>query len=85
MLKNPVACHTRTNLAVRVHTLPVCPNCSVLKKSLVEHGVSFKEHDLDSPQSHGQRVHRTTADNAPDLLFLRSRSRPLLSADSDVR
>src|SRR5665647_2716954 len=64
-----MACHTRTNLAVRVHTLPVCPNCSVLKKSLVEHGVSFKEHDLDSPQSHGQRVHRTTADNAPDLLF----------------
>ena len=40
-----------TNLAVSVYTLPVCPNCTVLKKSLVEHGVSFEEHDLDSPQS----------------------------------
>jgi len=39
------------NLAVRVYTLPVCPNCTILKKSLVEHGVSFEEHDLDSPQS----------------------------------
>jgi glutaredoxin len=39
------------NQAVRVYTLPVCPNCSVLKKSLVEHGVSFEEHDLDSPKS----------------------------------
>jgi glutaredoxin len=42
---------SETNLAVRVYTLPVCPNCSVLKKSLVEHGISFEEHDLDSPQS----------------------------------
>jgi len=42
---------SETNLAVRVYTLPVCPNCTVLKKSLVEHGVSFEEHDLDSPQS----------------------------------
>lgn len=36
---------------VNVYTLPVCPNCSVLKKSLIEHGISFEEHDLDSPQS----------------------------------
>jgi len=42
---------SETNLAVRVYTLPVCPNCTILKKSLVEHGVSFEEHDLDSPQS----------------------------------
>ena len=42
---------SETNLAVRVYTLPVCPNCAVLKKSLMEHGVSFEEHDLDSPQS----------------------------------
>ncbi|MGA7075158.1 MAG: glutaredoxin domain-containing protein [Halobacteriota archaeon] len=42
---------SETNLAVRVYTLPVCPNCAVLKKSLVEHGVTFEEHDLDSPQS----------------------------------
>jgi glutaredoxin len=42
---------SETNLAVRVYTLPVCPNCTVLKKSLVEHGISFEEHDLDSPQS----------------------------------
>jgi glutaredoxin len=39
------------NQAVCVYTLPVCPNCTVLKKSLVEHGVSFEEHDLDSPLS----------------------------------
>ncbi|MEI7827571.1 MAG: glutaredoxin [Euryarchaeota archaeon] len=42
---------SETNLAVRMYTLPVCPNCAVLKKSLVEHGISFEEHDLDSPQS----------------------------------
>ena len=42
---------SETNPAVRVYTLPVCPNCAVLKKSLMEHGVSFEEHDLDSPQS----------------------------------
>jgi glutaredoxin len=42
---------SETNLAVRVYTLPICPNCTVLKKSLVENGVSFEEHDLDSPQS----------------------------------
>jgi len=42
---------SETNPEVRVYTLPVCPNCTVLKKSLVENGVSFEEHDLDSPQS----------------------------------
>jgi glutaredoxin len=42
---------SEANLAVRVYTLPVCPNCTVLKKALVEHGISFEEHDLDSPQS----------------------------------
>jgi glutaredoxin len=40
-----------TKQTVNVYTLPVCPNCTVLKKSLVEHGISFEEHDLDSPQS----------------------------------
>jgi glutaredoxin len=39
------------NQAVNVYTLPVCPNCSVLKKSLIEHGISFEEHELDSPKS----------------------------------
>ena len=42
---------SEANETVRVYTLPVCPNCTVLKKSLVEHGISFEEHDLDSPQS----------------------------------
>ena len=36
---------------VNVYTLPVCPNCSVLKQSLMKHGISFEEHDLESPQS----------------------------------
>ena len=42
---------SETKQTVNVYTLPVCPNCSVLKKSLMEHGISFEEHDLDSPQS----------------------------------
>jgi glutaredoxin len=42
---------SEANLAVRVYTLPVCPNCTVLKTALVAHGISFEEHDLDSPQS----------------------------------
>jgi glutaredoxin len=39
------------NQAVNVYTLPVCPNCSVLKKSLMEYGIAFEEHELDSPKS----------------------------------
>jgi glutaredoxin len=42
---------SETKGTVNVYTLPVCPNCTVLKKSLVEHGISFEEYDLDSPQS----------------------------------
>jgi glutaredoxin len=42
---------SETKQTVNVYTLPVCPNCSVLKKSLMEHGISFEEHDLDSPKS----------------------------------
>ena len=42
---------SETKQTVNVYTLPVCPNCSVLKRSLMEHGISFEEHDLDSPQS----------------------------------
>jgi glutaredoxin len=42
---------SEANVTVRVYTLPVCPNCTILKKSLLEHGISFEEHDLDSPQS----------------------------------
>jgi glutaredoxin len=42
---------SETKQTVNVYTLPVCPNCSVLKQSLMEHGISFEEHDLDSPQS----------------------------------
>ena len=42
---------SETKQTVNVYTLPVCPNCTVLKKSLLEHGISFEEHDMDSPQS----------------------------------
>jgi glutaredoxin len=40
-----------TKQPVNVYTLPVCPNCSALKKSLMEHGIAFEEHDMESPQS----------------------------------
>jgi len=33
---------SETKQTVNVYTLPVCPNCSVLKKSLMEHGISFR-------------------------------------------
>jgi glutaredoxin len=49
--ENDTAMTTETKQTVNVFTLPVCPNCSVLKKALMEHGISFEEHDLDSPQS----------------------------------
>jgi len=42
---------TETKQTITLYTLPVCPNCSVLKRSLIEHGIPFEEHDLDSPDS----------------------------------
>jgi glutaredoxin len=36
---------------VIIYTLPVCPNCHVLRQSLKEHNVKFDECDLDSPKS----------------------------------
>jgi len=47
---------SETKQTVNVYTLPVCPNCSVLKQSLMEHGISFEEHDLDR-RSRGRPAH----------------------------
>jgi len=34
-----------------IYTLPVCPNCHVLRQFLMKNNVSFNECDLDSPKS----------------------------------
>jgi len=34
-----------------IYTLPVCPNCHVLRQFLMKNSVSFNECDLDSPKS----------------------------------
>lgn len=37
--------------SIIIYTLPVCPNCHLLRQSLSEHNVKFEECDLDSPKS----------------------------------
>ncbi len=37
--------------SIIMYTLPVCPNCHLLRQSLKEHNVTFDECDLDSPKS----------------------------------
>ncbi len=37
--------------SIIIYTLPICPNCHLLRQSLSEHDVSFEECDLDSPKS----------------------------------
>lgn len=37
--------------SVIMYTLPVCPNCHVLRQFLMKNNVSFDECDLDSPKS----------------------------------
>jgi len=34
-----------------IYTLPVCPNCHVLRQFLMKNNLSFNECDLDSPKS----------------------------------
>ena len=34
-----------------IYSLPVCPNCHVLRQFLMKNNVSFNECDLDSPKS----------------------------------
>jgi len=34
-----------------IYTLPVCPNCHVLRQFLMKNNLSFDECDLDSPKS----------------------------------
>jgi len=36
---------------VIIYTLPVCPNCHVLRQFLMKNNLSFDECDLDSPKS----------------------------------
>lgn len=34
-------------MMVEVYTLPVCPNCEVLKEKLTAHNISFATYDLE--------------------------------------
>ena len=34
-----------------IYTLPVCPNCHVLRQFLMKNNLSFNECDLESPKS----------------------------------
>ena len=36
---------------VTVYSLPVCPNCKVLKEALTARGIEFEEKDLDTPEA----------------------------------
>jgi glutaredoxin len=37
------------NTKITIYTLPVCPNCRILKETLKENNIDFVERDLDTP------------------------------------
>lgn len=35
---------------ITIYTLPVCPNCEVLKETLSNNGIKYKTEDLENPE-----------------------------------
>jgi Glutaredoxin. len=40
-----------TNKKIVIYTLPVCPNCRILKDTLTKQRIEYEEEDLETPKS----------------------------------
>ena len=53
---------------ITVYSLPVCPNCSILKQTLKDHNIQFAEEELGTPKVKTEMLmHHVFTDVAPVL------------------
>jgi glutaredoxin len=53
---------------IKIYSLPVCPNCKVLKTTLKERNITFEEEELGTPKVKTEMLmHHVFTDMAPVL------------------